>query len=881
MFVLADTESGKNHTFATLDELSQWVSKQIQPKQTSLIKSIIQSVLNPIGYVKEEPNVKKEENDTKPAQETKSNKKGPVCEYDAAFEKLIPEDLRKMPYKSKGQIMDAMFIIGREAQETKKENLKKIIQESKHEVSDVITKEPEPKKKPVYDFLPFNSFEDEQYSFIEKNDNEIIEVYSPTKTTAQTFEERKKEIQDALEKPKREELEEKARMEGLIENIKKQFSQPILPQENKPYTDFLKEESTLQQKEKQLKEVQNELEIENTLLDSEDIETMQKIFKDTEKPILSIEPKKEIKETYTQLFDTKQDDKKPIIHDQTILDILTQKEKVNQESTFIFSAMMEGKAVKRDEQGKLVIDQTKPIKKLSRQDKDQLAILFGIKLESINFNHFIEKLNDYESDKSDIFEVKPLDVEGFTKDDAAGHFATPETSQTTEEQKEQDRHEIEEIGFNYKDLLQKVLRESFDCREQQKHGEQLELIYTAMTQGKKLKCNEEGNIVIDEESPAVDIKNNVYLRNEIENIFSKINNQTAMKDLPLFTEIVKENPDCLNHLLKKEAPTTVWDRSHFNRISGEEDRNFNRGLAEEVSEQIFIQDDEETATMTTSDTKNDESLSNQYYKQTTPAGGSYLKKEVDDGCKVLFPWFLEKFTVYDKPTDVQQMFENMEDVRNCWKLFLLNPAFCHLHYDHSYPYNRDAPKEYWNVVRNGKIHKGLLEQIAHEIPKERKIVFDLYFKQYKVFIDKLTPFHLLNEMRPFLYQLLVGCFIDKKVHPSVMRSWVSFFCQIKLQRKKANMIQSSDMFNKWIAFLKDIFESNSEIWKIVEASTNTRQFSRDMKHNGFFTRRRSVGILYEDVEFSTQGTKPTVLSNGLTGEGWNAYDAHESEYGAV
>ncbi len=886
MFVLADTESGKNHTFATLDELSQWVSKQIQPKETSLIKSIIQSVLNPIGNVKEEPNVKQKENDTKPVQEkqeSKSNKKGPVREYDAAFEKLIPEDLRNMPYKSNNQIKEEMIQICREAQETKKEIFKKIVQECKDGASDVITKEAKPKVVFETEYIPFNSVVDEQYSYVENSGNAMFNVFEKEtseknpenkNTVVKKFQERLQEFQNELEKPKRKELEEKARVEALIENIKKQFSQPIT---SKPNTGFLVEskkepQPTLQQKEQQLKD----LNISYSNFPSYDI--INKFFKDTEKPILPTEPKKDTKEMYTQLFDTKQEETKPIIHDKMILAILEQTERVNQEKSFLFSAMMEGKAVKRDEQGKLVIDETKPIKKLSRNDKEQLAILFGIKLDSITYHHFIEKLDD--SNKSELFESKPLDVEGFTNDDAAGHFATPETSQTTEEQKEQDRHEIEEVGFDYKSLIKKVIRESFDetKRGQEETNKQLELIYSAMKQGKKLKQDQEGNLVIDEKSTSVNINDLSYLSFELETFFSKINNQAEIKDLPLFTEIVKENPECLNHLLQKEEPTTVWDRSHFNRISGQENRTFNRALPEEVSEQIFIQDDEESATMTTTDTKNDDSLSSAYYKQTIHVGGSYLKKEVDDGCKLLFPWFLNKFTDFEKGTDVQQMFENIEDVRYCWKLFLLNPAFCHQDYDNRFSLMNDAPKEYWNVVQNGRIHKALLEQIAVEIPKERKIIFDVYFKQYKAFLDKITPFNLLNEMRPFLYQLLVGCFIDKKVHPSVMRSWVSFFCQIKLNRKKGNMIQSSEMYTKWIDFLKDIFESDSEVWPIVQASTNTRQFSRDMKHNGFFTRRRSVGILYEDVEFSTQGIKTTVLADGIHSEGWNAYDTNESEF---
>ncbi len=77
----------------------------------------------------------------------------------------------------------------------------------------------------------------------------------------------------------------------------------------------------------------------------------------------------------------------------------------------------------------------------------------------------------------------------------------------------------------------------------------------------------------------------------------------------------------------------------------------------------------------------------------------------------------------------------------------------------------------------------------------------------------------------------------------------------KLLSNVKSSIGSSELFLKWVEYLKSIFGSDEKIWYAVESSTNNRQFTNAMKSYGFKTRRRSIGIFYEGIEYRKEATE--------------------------
>ncbi len=230
-----------------------------------------------------------------------------------------------------------------------------------------------------------------------------------------------------------------------------------------------------------------------------------------------------------------------------------------------------------------------------------------------------------------------------------------------------------------------------------------------------------------------------------------------------------------------------------------------------------------------------------YYSYKTPTNHTLDIKSLQKDCNILFQWFLERYTVpnprtHDGNIDAVQI----EDVHNCWKLFLLNPDFSQESYLVTVPLN---------LKYIFQQDKGILETLHFPIPNNREMKFDGTFIQYKSFCDKIPSNNFGSQIRKELYKLLVGCILDKKVHPTVMSSWVRYFNLFIVRKKEGSFIEFSKMYEKFLDFMKHIFGSDEEIWTIISTSIDTRFFAHHMSITTTKLCRHENVLMYKGVEF--------------------------------
>lgn len=352
-------------------------------------------------------------------------------------------------------------------------------------------------------------------------------------------------------------------------------------------------------------------------------------------------------------------------------------------------------------------------------------------------------------------------------------------------------------------------------------------------------------------------------KNVDEEMFPKNTNVVPVKseqagsiqnELPLLSEITRKNPNAFFHPFQptdqqlRSPPLTQWDNRHIFNVSSRvivpnpSIQNMDEERAKEFynNQSLTTPKEIDIESVVTEDNE-EEKIEPFCYFQRKELVHLENTVKIRQDLYDLSIWFQEKVCLQKHLTNLNP--HEFNNLQNCWKLFLLNPDLC------AKDILREVPFQYQYLFKD--IQKEMIVVNMIKTPTMYPIDFSKYFLFYKQFSDKLPNFFELRtiEIRQTLFQTLAGYLIDKKVYPGVVRDLVKIFCESTVYRKTDSHIQSSEMYSKWIDFLKNIFECDENVWACIQASTNTRQFSRDMKYHGYTTRRRSIGILYNGVTF--------------------------------
>ena len=479
----------------------------------------------------------------------------------------------------------------------------------------------------------------------------------------------------------------------------------------------------------------------------------------------------------------------------------------------------------------------------------------------------------------------------------------------SEEPKKQEKSEVENKDTNkkFQERIDEIENSKLlpELEKQEKYNTQVKLYGDTKNLVEKWKSNDKlseeekkeytkkflAEINKDKQEPSEisTVEDEIFGRNsKIISVISESESNSIQSELPLLTEITKNNPDAIfypfqqNNKELRSTPITKWDNRHIFNVDSRvvvpnpSIQNMSGLCAEkffDIKEEEKDDDEESVITVTTVKENKSPLLTNynDFYDRkkwdshvvTEYTKETYEQERIrEEKCKKAIYELKNSFFSNFKSPEINKFHSKWnQDVNiynDCVKLFLINPDFAEpgtmkkipkylqFIFDYDVEYRLHLAT-YFSYEKDGNGYTSSPNYITIDLKR--------YFSVYNSLLQNSYFKTKIYQEKSYIVESIISTYLDNKLHPNLLRNFVFSFTKENLESKKGSVISSSELYSKWLEFLKNIFGSEETIWKVVEASTNTRQFSRDMKSHGFTTRRRSVGILFEDVDYK-EALKP-------------------------